>query len=173
MDSRWPRIVFVVLAVCAAVYFRSTYDRLPPVVASHFGAQGEPNGWQSKPVFFGFLVGALVIAGVVGFGAPSLVKRLPLSLINLPNKDYWLSPPRRDDAVEFIAVSFGWFGCALLALQMFAFSYAVQLNLNPLHPPPASHFWNALGAFGVFTVIWMAMVFKRFSRPPQNRPDSR
>ncbi len=57
MDSRLPKLLFVVLAAYAAIHFSSYYSQLPDVVASHFDGRGTPNGCQTKPAFFMVFVG--------------------------------------------------------------------------------------------------------------------
>jgi uncharacterized membrane protein len=69
-DSRLPKSAFVVLAAAAAIHFFYLYAQLPEVVASHFDAHGEVNGWQTKPIFFSFFVGAIVVAGSLALAFP-------------------------------------------------------------------------------------------------------
>src|SRR5438552_3237464 len=108
-----PTMVFALLAVSAALYFSSLYAQLPDVMASHFNARGVPNGWQTKSAFFSVLVGVSVLAAVIGFGIPRIISVMPMELINLPNKRYWLAPEQRAETMDFLNGYFAWFGCAL------------------------------------------------------------
>lgn len=167
MSARLPKIVFAVLAVYAAARFSSSYGRLPQVVASHFNAQGLPNGWETKSAFLGVFAGALVIAAIVGLGAPLLIKTLPVQLINLPNKQQWLSPELRDSTLDYMSSWFAWFGCGLLLLLILVFNYAVEWNLHPDHAPDPNRLWLYLAGFGMFAAICMVRFAAKFSRPPQ------
>ncbi len=154
--SSLPKLVFVLLSVGAAFYFSSFYSRLPEVVASHFNGRGEPNGWQTKSAFFTVFVGVSVLAAVVGFGIPRIIISLPVALINLPNKRYWLAPEH-----------FAWFGCAVFTIILATFDYAVQSNLHPDHRPDTRRMWYLLAGFLVFVIVSIARMFLRFGRLPQ------
>ena len=168
MDSRLPKIVFLVLTAFAAIYFRLQYGRLPGIVALHFNGRGEPNGWEAKDVFFAVFAGAVSVAAVLTFGVPALTKILPNALINLPHKEQWLSPERRMATLEFMSAWFAWFGCAVLVVILLAFVYALQSNTNPGHPPDPRGFLYILIGFGIFTVTWMVRFLTKFARSPQD-----
>lgn len=160
---------FVLLAIFAAMYFSSFYPKLPDIVAAHFQGNGVPNGWQTKPVFFVFFVGATVIAVFLAFAIPAIIKAVPMELVNLPNKQYWLGPERAAQSQEFLATWFAWFGCAVYGVILFAFNYAVQSNLHPEGRPSPAGMSSVLIAFAVFTAFWAIRVAIHFARvPPQN-----
>ena len=173
-DGRLPRLLFVVLAVGAAVYFSSYYAQLPDVVASHFNGRGVANGWQSKSAFFGLFVAMSVLAAAVGFGIPRIIATLPPQLINLPNKRYWLAPEHLAETMEFLGAYFAWFGCAVLLIMILTFDYAIQSNLHPNNRPDISRLWYILAGFSAFIVVWIARMFMKFGRPPEDKsPNAR
>jgi uncharacterized membrane protein len=165
--SSFPKLVFVLLAVGAAIYFSSFYAQLPEVVASHFNARGVANGWQTKSAFFGVLVGVSVLAAVVGFGIPRIIFSLPAELINLPNKHYWLAPEHLADTMEFLNRFFAWFGCAVFTVILVTFDYAIQSNLHPDHRPDARRMWYLLAGFVAFVAVSIARMFLHFGRVPR------
>jgi uncharacterized membrane protein len=167
MQSRLPKLLFLLLAAYAAVHFSSYYSQLPEVVASHFDAHGVANGWQTKSAFFGFLVGVSVLAAVVGFGIPRIITSLPPELINLPNKRYWLAPERRAETMDFLNGYFAWFGCALFAVILLTINFAIQANLHPDRRPDATSMWFVLSGFLLFAILGTVRMLKRFGPPPQ------
>jgi uncharacterized membrane protein len=168
MDSRPSKFCFFLLVLYAAIHFSSYYSQLPDVVQSHFNREGIPNGWQSKPVFFFFFVGVTVLATFITFGLPALVRSMPTEIINLPHKDFWLSPQRRSASFDFLATWFAWFGCAVFLVILITFDYAVQSNLHPDNRPDPTRFLYVLFAFLAFTLLWIFRLALRFSRLPQD-----
>jgi uncharacterized membrane protein len=165
--SSVPKLVFVLLAAGAAIYFSSYYPQLPDVVASHFNGHGVANGWQTKSAFFGLLVGVSVLAAVVGFGIPRIISAMPPELINLPNKRYWLAPERRAETMDFLNSYFVWFGCALFAVILLTINFAIQANLHPDRRPDATPMWFVLARFLTFAILGTIRMFKRFGPPPE------
>ena len=91
-------MIFFTLVVLVAqlVYW---YGRLPDPIPSHFDANGQVNGEMSKLGFY-VLMGSLNLIFLIGFPMlGKLLGRLPDSMINLPNKEYWLATERRKETI--------------------------------------------------------------------------
>jgi hypothetical protein len=89
---------------------------------------------------------------------------MPVSIINLPNKAFWLSPERREETFAFLYTQLAWLGCALLAFLLFVMELVFRANL---HAPPqlnTAAFVPALLAFLCFTAAWIIRLVFHFSR---------
>lgn len=83
-----------ILLLCAGhtLYF---WPKLPKEVASHFAFDGTPNGRSSRGEFVAITMGVnLFVAILLGITAAT-IHYIPNSMINLPNKEYWLHAERR------------------------------------------------------------------------------
>lgn len=166
--TRLPSSLFLVLAVLGAVQYGYYAPRLPEMLGSHFGGNGAVNGWQSKAAFFSIELAVVVLAAVVGFGIPRIIGAMPVSLINLPNKEFWLGPERREETLLYIRVWSAWFGCGLLAFLLFVMELAFRANLQS--PPRFNNgaFVPALLGFVVFDTIALVSLILHFSRTRAN-----
>ena len=135
-------------------------------MASHFNARGVANGWQPKSAFFTVFVSVSVLAALIGFGAPRIITAVPMELINLPNKRYWLAPEHLAETQDFLKVYFAWFGCAVFLIIMLTFDYAIQQNLHRENPPDPARMWYVLAGFLLFTLVWTVRMIIRFTRIP-------
>jgi hypothetical protein len=163
-NTRLPSSIFLVLVLVGAMQYLYYAPRLPEIVASHFGISGAVNGWQTKAAFFAVELAIILLATVISFGVPRLIEAMPVSLINLPHKEFWLGPERREDTLSYIRRWSAWFGCGLLAFLLFVMELAFRANLRT---PP--HFNNAafvpaLLAFVVFDTVALVWLILHFSR---------
>lgn len=166
MNARLPKGLFLLLAVCASIYFAHYYPRLTGVVASHFDRHGIANGWQTKQGFFDLFVAMTLLSAFFVFGIAKIIALMPRQLINLPNKEYWLGPEQRAASMEFLSAWFAWFGCAVYGVIILAFDYAVQTNLRSPYGPDRARLWYVLVLFAAFTLFWAIRFFSRFGRLP-------
>ena len=140
--------VFFVLCLLCVVQAAYYYPLLPERIASHFGPSGRPDAWSAKASFITFY---LIIVAILFLLFPTIsfaVSKIPVSFINLPNKEYWLSPARKQQTIEYLSYSFLWFASAtmLLLLDIMHQIFQVQNILNArkqevnhgLPPGPAS-----------------------------------
>lgn len=102
----------ILVLIGSAIWFwTSAPDRVP----SHFGANAQPDDWASKAEAMAWLVPLGVVLSVV-LSIRQIFERLPISLVNIPHKDYWLQRGERDYLfdclMEFMRITAG--ACALL-----------------------------------------------------------
>ena len=162
--NRMPWIVFAALLLFAMLFFANSTPNLPPLIASHFDANGTatahmPRAFYTKFVFF------------MGVGLPiAMVAFLTLIYsrandMKMPNRDYWLAPERIAHT-RAVLVSHGvWFGCLMVA--MVCYVHWLILDAHRTVPPHLSNRWVAGGLFVFFLVSggWIIAMLRYFRGP--------
>ena len=151
MWRRMNWLAFALVSIAAVIQLVYWYPRLPAIVPSHFNAQGQVDGKMTKSVFFALMAGlqAFCLLGLPLLG--KLTQSLPHSLINMPNKEYWLAESRREESLAFtfgILVAIAWI-TALLMLVVIQMSAYVAVQRWTGLPP-----W-----FSGVVVVYMIVVF--------------
>ena len=154
--------IVVLLHAAQTIYY---YPRLPMVVAQHYSASGQPNGWAPREFFFVFSWLLLLGLSAIFTLAPRLLRRLPVSMINLPNRGYWLAPERKDASLRFLEEEMQWMGVLTVAFIVVVLHLAIRANLDPEHRLDNSVFVALLVGFLVATVAWIARLYRRFPSP--------
>jgi uncharacterized membrane protein len=72
------------------------YPRLPEQVAIHFNAAGKADSWASKFHATLLMLGLQIALPVLLLLTSQLTRSLPIHWINLPHREYWLAPERRE-----------------------------------------------------------------------------
>jgi uncharacterized membrane protein len=163
---RVPQAVFALLVFLGFLQARNFAKAMPDVMATHFGASGSANGFATKTQF---LVLEFVLLGVcllIGFGIPFIISKTPPSLINLPNKDFWLAPVRRDHTLSVLRIHMAWFACALLTFLIVVHQLVFNANQSVPHHLNGPQFTMALVAFLGFTLLWTLRLIGYFSKTP-------
>ncbi len=164
-DTRAARFFFFAIASAGILQCLHDFPLLPDRVASHFGPSGSANGWMTKPQFLLTYAIVLVPALVVEFWMPRRIAGTSEDRLRLPNKEYWLATERRGETFAYFERFFAWYGCAFLALEVFAMGLAMRANL--VTPPrlPAAAIVSAIVAFALFNLASVLAMFRRFSKP--------
>jgi uncharacterized membrane protein len=162
---RASRTLLVLLAASGLVQLLHYYPELPETVASHFDGAGRPDGFQSRNGFavFSATMLALIVALFGGLGP--LFRKFPSKWFNLPNRDYWLAPERRDETIETISVQLEWYGAATLALYLLVIQMVIETNQTSGRNLDSRSMWMVLGLYLVFTAIWTVRFVLRFRKP--------
>jgi uncharacterized membrane protein len=162
---RTGRVVLAALLAAVILQTLYYYPQLPSTVASHFGSGGRPNGWSSKDAFFGLYGGLLALLLALFTGLPVLFRRIPPFWINLPNKDYWLAPERRDRAISHLSREMLWFGNATIAFMIAVIELAIRANLSEFGRLSEPAMWSLLSAYFLYVAVWMIRFYRKFARP--------
>ncbi len=155
-------LVFVTLSLACIVQALSYYGSLPEKVALHFGLSGQADGWGSRAdlLILHLVAVAVTVASFLGLGLA--LPRLPDWMINLPNKEVWLTPERRPQTIEYLATSLLWLGSLtqLLLLDLFYQTYLVQLG----QASRLEHAWLSMAVYLVAITIWITRLMARFKK---------
>jgi len=145
------------------------YDHLPDRVALHFSVSGFPDSYGSRLVNLLMTTGLHIFLTTLFLALPILVKKLPLNLVNLPHKDFWLAPERMDETIDALTLRFYHFGI-LVNLFLIALNYLTYLA-NHSEPVRLNMllFLAVLAIFFIITAYWLIRFYRRFSRKEIDR----
>ena len=161
---RASRSILLLLAAAGVVQVLHYYPLLPERMASHFDGSGRPDGFQSKEGFVALSAAMLILTVVIFGGLGSVFRRIPTKWFNLPNRDYWLAPERREETLEAISGQMEWFGAASLALYLYVIQRVVETNLTSGPSLDSGSMFVVLGIYLAFTGVWIARLVRRFRK---------
>jgi uncharacterized membrane protein len=154
------RLLLILCGLAFAAHMLWIYPALPETVASHFDTQGNPNGWMGKQVFLIFEVVLLMFVVGEFLLAPWFIGRMPNSLINLPNKAYWLADERRGETFAIFRSYFEVFGAVILILFTVVNHFVYLANIKRQNL--SNNVWFLIVAFLVFVGIWVIRFIREF-----------
>jgi uncharacterized membrane protein len=149
----------------ALAFIALTSLRLPPVVASHFGAGGAANGYMPRTMYLAVLLGIMLAVPLLLVHAIASACRSRPDLINLPERDYWLAPQRIDETIARLEHAMRGFAAGLLVFLCAVHALVVQANSLPVQRLPSAWFAGALAAFVLFVLVWIASLSRAFRAP--------
>ena len=153
--------LIVVLVLVAAIQVGWEWKTLPEVVASHFDMHGAANGTMPRGMYCVFHASIVALLAAVFGLMPSLIRRMPVSLINLPHREYWLASSRAEASMDrldsllkangvitltFIAVVMGMVHAANLGMRRVEPALLLPLLLAYL----VAMGWNTIRLFRAF-----------------------
>ena len=158
-------VIYAFLYALALIQVGTYAESLPATMATHFGPGGVPNGYMRKEGFIVFYLGFMFFLPGLMMAISVLIEKLPVSLINIPNKKYWMTAARREQTVRSLAR-----GTRVLGLMTGLFLIAIDqlvINANMVKPPVLDErgTWLFLCAF-VFSIIsFLLWIIIRFQKP--------
>lgn len=164
-------VILTILSLAACAQHAWYYGQLPERVATHFGMQGQPNDWMNRTAATLVMLAAQVGIPWLLVGIASATRRLPTSLINMPNREYWLEPSRREASLDYVHRMVG--SVALLSSLFMAVVGHLTFVANQTGAG------LAMGWFGLAMAIHLTMVtllvaalYSRFRLPQGSKPSA-
>ena len=163
----WSIAPFLGLVAFAALFVWFSSRGLPNVVASHFGASGQANGFMPREVYVWFMLAIVVLVPLVLAVLPMRMFSNSKARINLPNRDYWMAPERRAETIEILSRQAVRFSTMLMAFLCYVHWLVIQANQTV--PPTLSSQWfvSGLVVFLVGTLFWVVTLIGRFRNVPR------
>ena len=157
------------ILVFELLFLSGIYSQLPPIVATHFDAAGNPNGYQTKGAFISsFLVAIGFSNGLLGLFY-FLMNKIPPERMNLPNKAFWLSTPENRALIQGkLRLSLTQVALFMNTALLFGEQVIYQQNV-----PAAGFHISILGGLIVILVLAIFMMFislfnfRSIARPPE------
>ena len=137
---------------------------MPERVATHFNGSGEPNGWMSRSANQMFMLAFGLAFPLFVVLLCYLTRFLPSGLVNIPRRDYWLAPERRNETSDYLVRHSLWFAC-LAVCFVIGIQYSI-VQANRLTPPHLSTpiLLSVAGSFLAGTAVWVVVLFHHFRR---------
>jgi uncharacterized membrane protein len=156
--------VVLSMPLLAAAHMAFYYPLLPAKLASHFGPDGRADGWMAKLDFVIFHLVMTTLLALLFGGMGALMHKIPNDAINLPNKEYWLAPERREQTLRQFSKEMSVFGIACLAFLFAVIQTVILSNLAGKNQLGPLFFVYFIG-FLLFTAHWAVQLTKRYKLP--------
>ena len=160
--TKWLLLIFGLLLLAAVLDLVYYYPQLPDRLATHFNIEGQPDDWSGKGLFLMMYVLLLVIMTLVFPGMLLLLPVIPVSLVNVPNKEYWFAPERIQYTHDVLGRFLLSFGIATLGFLLVTLHETMRTNLTP-KPQLGDWFWIAFGiyiAVDLVITVWLFLSFR-------------
>ena len=161
-----PALVLGLLYLVLIGYIAASSSALPEVVATHFDASGQPDGWMSRAEHLRFmtvfgLAFPLVVPGIV-----YVIRFLPDRGLNLPNRDYWPAPGRRAETMAYLCRHSLWFASMALGFVIGIHYSVIQANRLAQPQLPTPQVLTLAGCFMAGAAVWVVSLIRYFKRVP-------
>lgn len=156
-------VVFGMTVLLGIIY----YPRLPDVMASHFGANGQADDFMGKFGFYCLMLGITFVIFAGCRGLSRWIMTMDAKLLNMPNKDYWLAPERALESRMVMVLWFEKFGFWMQSFMFLTFWLALEAALKTPPVLNANLFLPLVLVFVVMSVYSSIRMTTKFKLPSQ------
>jgi uncharacterized membrane protein len=158
-----PATSFIILCALCVVQVAYYYPLLPETVPSHFGASGRPDAWSSKNFFVIFYLSVIAVISVLFLSLSFILSCMPVSLINMPHKEFWLAPERKEKTLTFLSQYLLLFALFTVLLLFDIFNQSFQVALGKAQA--LTHPLASILVYLSLILLWIICMFVKFGNP--------
>ena len=140
------------------------YPQLPEYMATNFGGSGNPQAWTSKNLFLIINTSILLIPFLIFLFLPTILRKTPDRLLNIPNKEYWLTEERREETFKRTENYFEWIFVGIIAFTIIIFQMVVNANLSE-DKNLSGYFGIVLIGFFIYIIVLVVKLILTFRKP--------
>ena len=155
---------YALLLVVGAADLAWLYPQLPEHLATKFGAGGGAIGWSSRANWLTVHLLSVGFTTALMVGLRFGLRWIPASLVNVPNRQFWLAPERADQSRALLGDFILVMGLAILGFLIGLQHLTLSANLLA-EPRLGNGFWVVLGLYLAATAGGIAWLYWRFRRP--------
>ncbi|MGH7952357.1 MAG: hypothetical protein ACREFE_10615 [Limisphaerales bacterium] len=89
---------------------------------------------------------------------------MPTRGINMPGRDFWFAPERRDETCAYLARQGLWLASLLVGLQAMVWYQLIESNGTSMPHFSSSRFLVTLTVFGAAMIAWVISLFRHFAK---------
>jgi hypothetical protein len=166
-SARVPAILLGTLYLGFLGYVFLSAGHLPERVATHFSLGGQPDGWMHRSTHLGFILAFGLVFPLLIVGLLYATRFLPVSIINIPRRDYWLAADRRAGTYAYLFRHSLWFACLGVAFITGVHHLVVRANMQPVARLSTWALLVVAGSFLVGLVSWIVAMICHFRKAPE------
>jgi len=167
MKSKIPLLILAT-AIAGSIILPIIYwSQMPDEMATHFDAGGQPDGWMSKGAFAGLLILLQVGLAAMMLGIGRLTRVLPTSILNIPNREYWLAEERREQTLGETESMMAWIAAGTAVFLLFVFWLTFDANTGKEIKLNAFVSWVSVIVFVVGLLGYCFAKIAKYYRVPE------
>ena len=132
------------------------------MVATHFDLAGQANAWMPRSTYLIFSIAFGIGLPVFIIGSGYVLRFLPVGPLNIPHRDYWLAPERRDETFDCLFRFFLRVACLEAIFLVGVQLLIVQANRQTPPHLSMSLVWGLTGCFLTIAAVWCGALFRHF-----------
>jgi len=146
--------IFIFAFIGNLVFSVGSFLVLPEQVAIHFGTGGHADGWSSREFHLLLNLGMDSFLFMLFFFIPKGIRRFPKSLMNLPDKSYWLQPENLQRLYQLMDDWLHELGVAMMIFLLVIGGLTLKANLAQPVRLNEPTFFVVLAIFMAYVLYW-------------------